>query len=263
MKKIFLGLFVIIAVLSLSVVLVKAENETSVALTDGVQIRTDGNNGLRWEATVTNPAEGQVYGFLFAQGELTAEQLNKDTANVIAKEVEGLKEDGKYHATMVRFPKDAAVQDITVRAYVRAGEEYIYSENVVTRNLAEIAIATKNSNPDGVFVSSVYNYISENYMNVQIDSKNNIRIGNSIFESNPEKLEEEFIKDWNEKFGTSLTEVSIASMYDLGKSGFSSSSDLDPSVGNYFKFFRDSENGYEQKWSWLLEFFAKIPFVQV
>ena len=100
MKKIFLGLFVLIAVLSLTVVLVKAENQTSVALTDGVQIRTDGNNGLRWEATVTNPEEGQVYGFLFAQGELTAEQLNKDTANVVAKEVEGLKEDGTYHAVV-------------------------------------------------------------------------------------------------------------------------------------------------------------------
>ena len=94
MKKIFLGLFVLIAVLSLTVVLVKAENQTSVALTDGVQIRTDGNNGLRWEATVTNPEEGQVYGFLFAQGELTAEQLNKDTANVVA--------DSK-HAAFVEF----------------------------------------------------------------------------------------------------------------------------------------------------------------
>ena len=66
MKKIFLSLLVVFMVLSLSVVLVKAEGETSVALTDGVQIRTDGNNGLRWEAKVENAAEGQVYGFLFA-----------------------------------------------------------------------------------------------------------------------------------------------------------------------------------------------------
>ena len=156
MKKIFLGLFVLIAVLSFTVVLVKAENETSVALTDGVQIRTDGNNGLRWEATVTNPEEGQVYGFLFAQGELTADQLNKDTANVVAKEVEGLKEDGKYHATMVKFPKDAAVQDITVRAYVRTGEEYEYSENVVTRNLSEVAVEAYEKGAEGDFVKAVY-----------------------------------------------------------------------------------------------------------
>ena len=156
MKKIFLSLLVVFMVLSLSVVLVKAEGETSVALTDGVQIRTDGNNGLRWEAKVENAAEGQVYGFLFAQGELTAEQLNKDTANVVAKEVEGLKEDGTYHATMINFPKSAAVQDITVRAYVKTGEVYTYSENVVTRNLSEVAVEAYESGTEGDFVKAVY-----------------------------------------------------------------------------------------------------------
>ena len=156
MKKIFLSLLVVFMVLSLSVVLVKAEGETSVALTDGVQIRTDGNNGLRWEAKVENAAEGQVYGFLFAQGELTAEQLNKDTANVVAKEVEGLKEDGTYHATMINFPKSAAVQDITVRAYVKTGEVYTYSENVVTRNLSEVAVEAYEKGTEGDFVKAVY-----------------------------------------------------------------------------------------------------------
>lgn len=156
MKKIFLSLLVVFMVLSLSVVLVKAEGETSVALTDGVQIRTDGNNGLRWEAKVENAAEGQVYGFLFAQGELTAEQLNKDTANVVAKEVEGLKEDGTYHATMINFPKSAAVQDITVRAYVKTGEVYTYSENVVTRNLSEVAVEAYEKGTEGDFLKAVY-----------------------------------------------------------------------------------------------------------
>ncbi len=157
MKKIFLSLLVVFMVLSLSVVLVKAEGETSVALTDGVQIRTDGNNGLRWEAKVQNAQEGQVFGFLFAQGELTAEQLNKDTANVFVQEVEGLKEDGTYHATMINFPKSAAVQDITVRAYVKTGETYIYSENVVVRNLSEVAVeAYEKGTATGDFVKAVY-----------------------------------------------------------------------------------------------------------
>ena len=156
MKKIFLSLLVVFMVLSLSVVLVKAEGETSVALTDGVQIRTDGNNGLRWEAKVENAAEGQVYVFLFEQGELTAGQLNKDTANVVAQEVEGLKEDGTYHATMINFPKSAAVQDITVRAYVKTGEVYTYSENVVTRNLSEVAVEAYEKGTEGDFVKAVY-----------------------------------------------------------------------------------------------------------
>ena len=166
MKKIFLSLLVVFMVLSLSVVLVKAEGETSVALTDGVQIRTDGNNGLRWEAKVQNAQEGQVFGFLFAQGELTAEQLNKDTANVFVQEVEGLKEDGTYHATMINFPKSAAVQDITVRAYVKTGETYIYSENVVVRNLSEVAVeAYEKGTATGDFVKAVYD-ASETTLNL-------------------------------------------------------------------------------------------------
>ena len=156
MKKIFLGLFVLIAVLSFTVVLVKAENETSVALTDGVQIRTDGNNGLRWEATVTNPEEGQVYGFVFAQGEYAPNELTVSTAGVVVQEVNELDEDNKYRSTMINFPKKAATQDITVRSYVKVAEEYIYSENVVTRNLSEVAIKEYEKGTQGDFVKAVY-----------------------------------------------------------------------------------------------------------
>ena len=65
--------------------LVKAEGETTVELVDGVQIRTDGNNGLRWEAKVQNPQEGQVFGFLFAQGEV--KDLTVATAGVVNQEI--------------------------------------------------------------------------------------------------------------------------------------------------------------------------------
>ena len=52
MKKVFLSLIAFFMVLSLSVVLVKANEATTVELENGVQIRTDGNNGLRWQANV-------------------------------------------------------------------------------------------------------------------------------------------------------------------------------------------------------------------
>lgn len=253
MKKIFLGLFVLIAVLSLSVVLVKAENETSVALTDGVQIRTDGNNGLRWEATVTNPAEGQVYGFLFAQGELTAEQLNKDTAGVIAKEVEGLKEDGKYHATMVKFPKNAVVQDITVRAYVRTGEEYEYSQNVVTRNLAEVAVYAKND-VDGDFVDDVVEYVGTNYKKTFIDYNQTLYYDNAIYETNHLALAEAFIKDWNATLGTSLDPKTafITSSYDSPFRKSARSGGTDATTSGLYKFFNNEV--MSAKWGWILDY---------
>ena len=253
MKKIFLGLFVLIAVLSLTVVLVKAENQTSVALTDGVQIRTDGNNGLRWEATVTNPEEGQVYGFLFAQGELTAEQLNKDTANVVAKEVEGLKEDGTYHATMVKFPTSAVVQDITVRAYVRTGEEYIYSENVVTRNLAEVAVYSKNT-AGGEFVDEVVEYVAENYKKTFEDKNKTLYYDNAIYETNHLALAEAFIKDWNATLGTSLDPKTafVTNSYDSPFRKSARSGGTDATTSGLYKFFNNEV--MSAKWGWILDY---------
>lgn len=253
MKKIFLGLFVLIAVLSLTVVLVKAENQTSVALTDGVQIRTDGNNGLRWEAKVTNPEEGQVYGFLFAQGELTAEQLNKDTANVVAKEVEGLKEDGTYHATMVKFPTSAVVQDITVRAYVRTGEEYEYSENVVTRNLAEVAVYSKNT-AGGEFVDEVVEYVAENYKKTFEDKNKTLYYDNAIYETNHLALAEAFIKDWNATLGTSLDPKTafVTNSYDSPFRKSARSGGTDATTSGLYKFFNNEV--MSAKWGWILDY---------
>ena len=154
MKKIFLSLLTIFMVLSLSVVFVKANESTTVSLEEGVQIRTDGNNGLRWVANVTNHKEGNEYGFLFAQGDLA--EVTVETANVVNEQVDGLNEDGRFAATMVKFPKAAATQDISVVAYVKDGENYTYS-NVVVRNLSEVAVEAYKNGVEGDFVKAVYN----------------------------------------------------------------------------------------------------------
>lgn len=253
MKKIFLSLLVVFMVLSLSVVLVKAEGETSVALTDGVQIRTDGNNGLRWEAKVENAQEGQVYGFLFAQGELTAEQLNKDTVNVVAQEVEGLKEDGTYHATMINFPKSAAVQDITVRAYVKTGEVYTYSENVVTRNLSEVAVEAKNS-IDGEFVDAIAENVFANYVK-QYKIGDVIYINDSLYEYEPLALAEIFIKDWNKVLDEKVTSMDGFGAKYIG--AYADAGTYDAVTSNkVYQFFNANEGEMLAKWGWLLNYLS-------
>ena len=155
MKKIFLSLLTIFMVLSLSVVFVKANEFTIVSLEEGVQIRTDGNNGLRWVANVTNHKEGNEYGFLFAQGDLA--EVTVETTEVEKRVVEGVTEEEPImSATMVNFPKKAATQDISVVAYVKEGESYSYS-NVVVRNLSEVAInAYEKGIATGDFIEAVY-----------------------------------------------------------------------------------------------------------
>ena len=144
MKKIFLSLLTIFMVLSLSVVFVKANESTIVSLEEGVQIRTDGNNGLRWVANVTNHKEGNEYGFLFAQGDLA--EVTVETTGVEKRVVEGVTEEEPImSATMVNFPKKAATQDISVVAYVLENGVYSYS-NVVVRNLSEVAVNAYEKN---------------------------------------------------------------------------------------------------------------------
>lgn len=153
MKRIFYGLITFMMLFAVSLIVVKANNVTVVTLEDGVQIRTDEHSGLRWQAQVENALEGQIYGFLFAQGDL--ETVTVDTVNVVNKSVEELNEDGTFAATMVKFPKAAATQDISVVAYVYDGTDYIYS-NVVVRNLSEVAIEAYEKGLEGDFVKAVY-----------------------------------------------------------------------------------------------------------
>ena len=242
MKKIVLSLLTVFMVLSLSVVLVKAsENTTTVSLEDGVQIRTDGNNGLKWVANVENYVEGNEYGFLFAQGDLA--EVTLATEGVVKQVVEGVTaEDPVMSATMVNFPKKAANQDISVVAYVYDGENYSYS-NVVVRNLAEVAVYAKNS-IDGDFVNAVAEYVGSNYKNVYTDTLGNIFVTNAVYETNPANLEKAFISDWNSAFGTEFAEFEANAWNE---------SAVDGATKNAYTFFVENEL-ISAKWNWVLDF---------
>ena len=258
MKKIFLSLITIFMVLSLSVVLVKAEGEITVSLVDGVQIRTDGNNGLRWEAVVNNPKDGYKYGFVYALGDLDA--LDCETPEALAKEIDTLNDDGTYAITITKFPKAAATKDISMRAYATDGVNIIYSDNIVVRNLAEVAVYAKNS-VDGDFVNDVVEYVNANYMST-FKLNDIVFINNAVYETNPKVLAKAFIADWNKKFDTEFAEYAYASWAASAKAGYgegtgmTANSDTDCSGTNAYEFFITDE-ATSAKWGWLLTFFLE------
>ena len=255
MKKVFLSLLTFFMVLSLSVVLVKASEATTVELVDGVQIRTDGNNGLRWQANVTNAAENQTYGFLFAQGEV--KDLTVETAGVVNKEITELNENGSFAASMTKFPKAAVANDISVRAYVKTGNEYTYSENIVVRNLAEVALGAKNKAVAGEFVEQVVDYVEENYKKAYVNQEDTLFVNSAIYETEPAKLEKVFLADWNAKFGTTMTKFNYSTWAASAKDGstpLTSNDDTNCSGTNAYEFFITDEET-SAKWGWLLTFF--------
>ena len=252
MKKIVLSLLTVFMFLSLSVVLVKAnENATTVSLEDGVQIRTDGNNGLRWVANVENHVESNEYGFLFAKGDLA--EVTVETVGVAEYVVDGVTaEEPVMSATMTKFPKSAAAQDISVVAYVLADGVYTYS-NVVVRNLAEVAIAAKNT-IDGEFVNAISEYVGENYKKTFTDAQGSLYYDNALYETNHLALAEEFIKDWNAKFGTELDAKTafVTVSYDSPFRKSARSSGTDATTSGLYKFFNDEKMSV--KWGWLLDY---------
>lgn len=254
MKKVFLSLITIFMVLSLSIVLVKAEGETvSIDLIDGVQIRTDANAGLKWVAKLEKPNADYEYGFLFAQGEVA--NLDKDTLNVEKYVVEGVTaESTTIAATMTKFPKAAVAKDITVRAYFKnENDEYTYS-NIVVRNLAEVAIYAKNS-LDGTFVNAVVEYVDSNYMKTY-NIGNTKYVVKPIYEYEPTELAKEFIKDWNNVMGQSIDTMS--GWAGVNKNGQSDSVSKDVILNtNIYKFFNNDEQAMLAKWGWLLDYICE------
>jgi len=256
MKKIFLSLLVALAFVAVSLTLVKADAATTVDLAEGVQIRTDGNNGLRWVANVTNHNDSNVYGFLFAQGDVA--NLTAETNGVINQVVTGVDaENLSYSATMVKFPQSAAGQDISVRAYVKVGNTYTYSSNTVVRNLGEVALTAYNTDAAGTFVKNVVNFVESNYKTLYVGFDGAVNFGVSKYEINPANLEKEFVKDWNAKFGTTWTEFNYKD-FDVsaieGTAPLTATTDTDCSGTNAYEFF-NTDPVTSAKWDWLLEFF--------
>ena len=268
MKKIFLSLLVFFSIVSFGLVLVRAEDPVKVELTDGVSIRVDEHAGLKWQAKVSEHIEGATYGMLFGQGELAIDQMtieNDDLYNTeddaVLDELKEIGEEQGFEVTMQQFPKEAAVQDITVRAYAKIGGAYYYSPNVVVRNLAETAIAVKNESTDGSFADSVVDYIEANYMKTY-KIGDYVFVNSTIYETNPSNLEKAFIADWNEKFDTEFVEYNYSSWATSAKTGYNgaagmtSNSDTNCSGTNAYEFFITDEET-SARWGWLLKFFLE------
>lgn len=259
MKRIILSLITVFMVLFLTGVFVKASTVTTISLVDGVQIRTDGKNGLKWVANITNHNDSNQYGFLFAQGDLN--EVTISTSGVYNVVVAGVTSDEPtMKATMINFPKSAVGNDISVVAYVFDGANYTYS-NIVVRNLAEVALKVRGTANAGEFSNSVADYVSNNYKKMFTDVNGVICIDDVLYESNHKVLGKEFINDWNAMFGTTLdAETAFVSSESPNysspfKSSAKNNSTTDPEGAKITSFFRDET--MNAKWGWILTYIVE------
>lgn len=261
MKKIILSLIAVVALFAAfaSTLNVKAAEFDAPVLENGAQIRTDGNNGMKFVASVAAPVEGATYGFVLAKGEVA--NLDVNTEGAITAETTTLNESNQFYMTIVNFREEVYTQDITVKAYVAVEGEYVYSDLSVTRNLAEVASGAAVNGEAGDFGAAVNEFVAANYMKTYTIG-DYVFVNNVVYETVPAKLEAAFVADWNAKFGTEMTEYTHATWAASAKAGYgegtgmTANGDTDCSGTNAYEFFITDE-ATSAKWGWLLTFFLE------
>lgn len=208
----------------------------TVTLTEGVSIRTNGDNGLMFEASVSSSIVDAEYGMVFIRGINNNFDVNSDGA--FAASVTEVNEYNKYRVTMIKFPDSAFGTNISVKAFIKVGDNYTYSSNTVTCNLYEKAVTYKNSSDYNN--EELIDYIVDNtYLSFVAYTGSNTTLHSTMVN--------DFMKDFNAFAGLNITADSFfASTYNK----------LDASSAKYVEFFTTST--YAGKWNWMLNYINEV-----
>ncbi len=232
--------------------------ETSDAIkVEGAQVRTTGNAGIRFVATEAYEGENETYGILLAFGEATADDNFVVGGTVNGKAVANAEiatAEGTFAATLYDIPEAFYGQNISARAYVKAGETYVYSSTVCVKSLAEVVLKAKNDFAEGEIIDNVVTALA-NTKKAFSDAKNNFYVDSALYETNYAKLAVEFIKDWNKALGTNLDADTCFVMSGYDCAFKSAARGNTPTESGLYKFF--SNETYGAKWTWFLDFLSE------
>lgn len=210
----------------------------TVTLTEGVSIRTNGDNGLMFEASVSNSIVDAEYGMVFIRGINNNFDVNSDGA--FAASVTEVDEYNKYRVTMIKFPDSAFGTNISVKAFIKVGDNYTYSSNTVTCNLYEKAVTYKNSSDYNN--EELIDYIVDNtYLSFVAYTGSNTTLHSTMVN--------DFMKDFNEYFGLNVSYNNF----------FNATYDKNNTAGTstkYVDFFTTST--YAKKWNWMLNYINEV-----
>ena len=231
---------------------VNAIETSELIKVEGAQVRTTGNAGIRFVATEAYEGENETYGILLAFGEAEADEnfvVGGTVNGKVVANAEIATAEGTFAATLYDIPEVYYTQAISARAYVKAGETYVYSSTVCVKSLAEVALKAKADGEEGTLIDDVAEYVEANYKYV-FETETQIVLANAL-KLNTRVLEIDFINDVNELLGLSLT---IDSTYKQFVAALAPNNTIktDVTAVNAYKFFSDAEMA--TKWAWLAEY---------
>jgi uncharacterized repeat protein (TIGR02543 family) len=266
MKRFFRSLLVLVfGVFLISSINVKATSPLVEAI-DGASIRTQGVQGLRFYATLDESVKANEHGFYLVYGKTTIAELEAaitaadggtitlNDKTVFKVQVPGVIAGNEFSVVLLGIPEAGYFDNVSVIPYVVVDEENVYSATTVSRSVAEVALKMANAGEDISVIQGFDAITSTAKKKVAINADGNLAVSGGVYELNPYNLREEFVKDWNAKFGTTWTSLDPEAFYNSAKTGLTdaigSNKDLAPS--NIYKFFNDAV--YKVKWGWVLDY---------
>ena len=168
-----LFLFFVLFILSFSFLNVKAIQYSSSENIEmlSAELRLEEKEGIRFTAHVSDfdLTNVSAYGIEIAYGYAHANQKFVLGSKINGKEVLNGEvqstNNGYYYVTLYAIPEDEYCAMVSARAYVVKGEEVIYSENVITKNIANLVTYAESSN---AFVSNAQAKVKDLYSDVKV-----------------------------------------------------------------------------------------------
>lgn len=234
MNKVFKYILCFLFIIVVSLNLIKIKANATITMTEGVAVRTSGDNGLKFQATVSESINGATYGMVFIRG--IVNDFTVETAGVTIGEVNSLNSNNKFCVTMIKFPSSYYAQNISVRAYIKVGNEYTYSNNIVTCNLYEKAVKVSLSSS---YVESelIEEIINNTYVRFMAFTGMNTALHS--------QMASDFINDFN-----TYSDLTISIEKFFGNTyGKVTSSTL-------YAFFNTSS--YASKWKWMFNYINEV-----
>lgn len=136
---------------------------STITMQDGAQIRTTGNQGLKFSASVDSLDGTLEHGFYVAIGKHTVEEISeaikseaKEIDGNVLKKVEVEGDNTSFRVVIYNIGEAYFEQSITAVAYVVTEEETVLSETAVTRSIGEVARGLYNDdNEIGDFIANI------------------------------------------------------------------------------------------------------------
>jgi len=246
---------------------VNATTPTSNLITvQGAQVRTSGTAGIRFVGSVDasyDKTKVTAYGMSIALGKANVDAIviggTVNGKSVLSAQVSSL-EGTIFYINLIDIPSSMYGQEVTARSYVVDNGEVVYSDTATTRTLGQVTLAVKAAGNSGGLIDEIYASLNTNYKKVHKDAYGNIFVTNSIYETNPVKLEQEFVEDWNAKFGTTWTALTYTALQASAVDGttpLTANEDGDASGTNMYEFFITDEET-SAKWGWLLDYLMSV-----